>query len=97
MDGSLLESTTTSSSNREELENEKNDSYLKTKEGGGLNGSASESNSNEKLDSAKKRISSAKTPNRTRETTRAKRVRFFRNGDKFYTGCMVAVSNERYK
>lgn len=64
----------------------------------GLNGNANiENNSNEKLNTLKKRISSSKTPNRTRETTKAKRVRFFRNGDKFWTGYLVAVSNERYK
>lgn len=64
----------------------------------GLNGSANiENHSNEKLNTLKKRISSSKTPNRTRETTKAKRVRFFRNGDKFWTGYLVAVSNERYK
>lgn len=60
---------------------------------GGSNGSSS--NSNEKLNTLKKRISSAKTPNRT--TTKARRVRFFRNGDKFWTGYLVAVSQERYK
>jgi hypothetical protein len=64
----------------------------------GLNGSTNIGNlSNEKLNTLKKRISSSKTPNRTRETTKAKRVRFFRNGDKFWTGYLVAVSNERYK
>lgn len=57
-----------------------------------INGS---SNSNEKLNTLKKRISSGKTPNRT--TTKARRVRFFRNGDKFWTGYLVAVSQERYK
>lgn len=51
--------------------------------------------SNEKLNTLKKRISSAKTSNRT--TTKARRVRFFRNGDKFWTGYLVAVSQERYK
>lgn len=52
--------------------------------------------SNEKLNTLKKqRISSGKTPNRT--TTKARRVRFFRNGDKFWTGYLVAVSQERYK
>lgn len=64
----------------------------------GLNGNAIINNlSSEKLNTLKKRISSCKTPNRTRETTKAKRVRFFRNGDKFWTGYLVAVSNERYK
>lgn len=60
-----------------------------------INGSNGSSNSNEKLNTLKKRISSAKTPNRT--TTKARRVRFFRNGDKFWTGYLVAVSQERYK
>ncbi len=54
------------------------------------------SNSNEKLNTLKKqRISSGKTSNKT--TTKARRVRFFRNGDKFWTGYLVAVSQERYK
>jgi doublecortin-like kinase 1/2 len=57
--------------------------------------SSSKDNSNEKLNTLKKRVSSAKTPNRT--TTKARRVRFFRNGDKFWTGYLVAVSQERYK
>lgn len=56
----------------------------------------SSNSSNEKLNTLKKqRISSGKTPNRT--TTKARRVRFFRNGDKFWTGYLVAVSQERYK
>lgn len=54
-------------------------------------------NGAEKSNTLKKRVSSSKTPNRTREMTKAKRVRFFRNGDKFWTGILVAVSNERYK
>ena len=62
-----------------------------------LNGSSNGVNnlSNEKLNTLKKRISSSKTTNRT--TTKALRVRFFRNGDKFWTGYLVAVSQERYK
>lgn len=40
----------------------------------------------------KKRVSSSRTP-----TRKAKRVRFFRNGDKFYGGVMIPVSNERYR
>lgn len=56
----------------------------------------SSNSSNEKLNTLKKqRISSGKTPNRT--TIKARRVRFFRNGDKFWTGYLVAVSQERYK
>lgn len=30
-------------------------------------------------------------------TKKAKRVRFFRNGDKFYSGLVIPVSNERYR
>lgn len=40
----------------------------------------------------KKRVSSSRTP-----TRKAKRVRFFRNGDKFYGGVVIPVSNERYR
>lgn len=31
------------------------------------------------------------------QTKKAKRVRFFRNGDKFYPGLVIPVSNERYR
>ena len=34
---------------------------------------------------------------RTPATKKAKRVRFFRNGDKFYTGVVMAVTQERYR
>ncbi|XP_057326319.1 probable serine/threonine-protein kinase pXi [Microplitis mediator] len=34
---------------------------------------------------------------RTPTTKKAKRVRFFRNGDKFYTGIVMAVTPERYR
>ncbi|CAG5097283.1 Similar to GG21441: Serine/threonine-protein kinase GG21441 (Drosophila erecta) [Cotesia congregata] len=34
---------------------------------------------------------------RTPATKKAKRVRFFRNGDKFYTGIVMAVTPERYR
>ncbi|XP_024942754.1 serine/threonine-protein kinase DCLK1 isoform X2 [Cephus cinctus] len=34
---------------------------------------------------------------RTPPTRKAKRVRFFRNGDKFYTGVVMAVTPERYR
>lgn len=34
---------------------------------------------------------------RTPPTKKAKRVRFFRNGDKFYTGVVMAVTSERYR
>lgn len=40
----------------------------------------------------KKRISSSRTP-----TRKAKRIRFFRNGDKFYAGITIPVSYERYR
>lgn len=40
----------------------------------------------------KQRVSSSRTP-----TRKAKRVRFFRNGDKFYGGVVIPVSNERYR
>lgn len=39
-----------------------------------------------------KRISSSRTP-----TRKAKRVRFFRNGDRFYGGIVIPVSTERYR
>ncbi|KAK2581665.1 hypothetical protein KPH14_002163 [Odynerus spinipes] len=34
---------------------------------------------------------------RTSSTKKAKRIRFFRNGDKFYTGVVMAVTHERYR
>lgn len=34
---------------------------------------------------------------RTPPTKKAKRIRFFRNGDKFYTGVVMAVTPERYR
>lgn len=45
-----------------------------------------------KIASIKKRISSSRTP-----TRKAKRVRFYRNGDRFYAGIVIPVSNERYR
>lgn len=90
-------SVQSSNSNHSELDKDISDLDISVKKNG-LNGSASNDNSSsEKLNTLKKRVSSSKTPNRTRETTKAKRVRFFRNGDKFWTGYLVAVSNERYK
>lgn len=53
------------------------------------NGSSTAINKNHSL---KKRVSSSRTP-----TRKAKRVRFFRNGDKFYGGVVIPVSNERYR
>ncbi|CRK90797.1 CLUMA_CG004487, isoform A [Clunio marinus] len=92
-----IQSSNSNHSTKSELEKDISDLDVSDKKNG-LNGSANINNhSNEKLNTLKKRISSGKTPNRTRETTKAKRVRFFRNGDKFWTGYLVAVSNERYK
>lgn len=45
-----------------------------------------------KSNTLKKRISSSRTP-----TRKAKRVRFFRNGDRFYGGIVIPVSAERYR
>ncbi|XP_011869310.1 PREDICTED: serine/threonine-protein kinase dst1 isoform X2 [Vollenhovia emeryi] len=44
-------------------------------------------------------VSSRHTLNvlRTPPTKKAKRVRFFRNGDKYYTGVVMAVTPERYR
>jgi doublecortin-like kinase 1/2 len=94
-----VQSSNSNHSAKSELEKDISDLDVSEKNGkNGLNGSENINNlSSEKLNTLKKRISSSKTPNRTRETTKAKRVRFFRNGDKFWTGYLVAVSNERYK
>lgn len=43
--------------------------------------------------SARHSLNSLRTP----PTKKAKRVRFFRNGDKFYTGIVIAVTPERYR
>lgn len=40
----------------------------------------------------KKRISSSRTP-----TRKAKRVRFFRNGQRFFGGIVIPLSTERYR
>ncbi|KAH8272160.1 hypothetical protein KR018_004494 [Drosophila ironensis] len=40
----------------------------------------------------KKRISSSRTP-----TRRAHRIKFYRNGDRFYPGIIIPVSSERYR
>ncbi|XP_058061646.1 serine/threonine-protein kinase GL21140 [Anopheles bellator] len=45
-----------------------------------------------KSSTLKKRISSSRTP-----AKKAKRIRFFRNGDKFYSGSTIPVSVERYR
>uniref|UniRef100_A0A182SNY6 non-specific serine/threonine protein kinase n=1 Tax=Anopheles maculatus TaxID=74869 RepID=A0A182SNY6_9DIPT len=47
---------------------------------------------NNKSNTLKKRISSSRTP-----AKKAKRIRFFRNGDKFYPGSTIPVSVERYR
>ncbi|XP_014603693.1 PREDICTED: serine/threonine-protein kinase GL21140 isoform X1 [Polistes canadensis] len=52
------------------------------------------SNSDERISDGNVRLSlNARTPS----TKKAKRVRFFRNGDKFYTGVVMAVTHERYR
>lgn len=50
------------------------------------------SGSNNRTNTIKKRISSSRT-----SAKKAKRVRFYRNGDKFYSGIVIPVSNERYR
>uniref|UniRef100_U5EQ26 non-specific serine/threonine protein kinase n=1 Tax=Corethrella appendiculata TaxID=1370023 RepID=U5EQ26_9DIPT len=50
------------------------------------------SSGHNKSNTLKKRISSSRTP-----AKKAKRIRFFRNGDKFYSGSTIPVSNERYR
>lgn len=60
--------------------------------GMGSSTSFGSSNNNVKTNTLKKRISSSRTP-----TRKAKRVRFFRNGDRFYAGIVIPVSNERYR
>lgn len=47
---------------------------------------------NLKNNTLKKRISSSRTP-----TRKAKRIKFYRNGDKFYSGITIPVSNEKYR
>lgn len=49
-------------------------------------------NKNLNTNTLKKRMSSSRTP-----TRKAKRVRFYRNGDRFYGGIVIPVSNERYR
>lgn len=50
------------------------------------------SGTHNKSSTLKKRISSSRTP-----AKKAKRVRFFRNGDRFYSGSTIPVSGERYR
>lgn len=47
---------------------------------------------NNKSNTLKKRISSSRTP-----TRKAKRIKFYRNGDRFYPGITIPVSNEKYR
>lgn len=61
-------------------------------ENGGTSSNGSVIIINNKSNTLKKRVSSSRTP-----TRKAKRVRFFRNGDKFYGGVVIPVSNERYR
>ncbi|KAH8400620.1 hypothetical protein KR222_008733, partial [Zaprionus bogoriensis] len=56
---------------------------------GSTNGSQSSSATVVQL---KKRISSSRTP-----TRKALRIKFYRNGDRFYPGITIPVSNERYR
>lgn len=41
---------------------------------------------------SKKRLSNNRTP-----TRKARRIKFYRNGDRFYPGITIPVSNERYR
>lgn len=47
---------------------------------------------NNKNNTLKKRISSSRTP-----TRKAKRIKFYKNGDRFYPGITIPVSNEKYR
>lgn len=95
---SISVTTETSMELEKDIISESDGSDKKNGLNGSSNGSENGHNSTEKLNTLKKRVSSSKTPNRTtREMTKAKRVRFFRNGDKFWSGILVAISNERYK
>lgn len=47
---------------------------------------------NKSIPCIKKRTSTIRT-----STSRARRIRFYRNGDKFYGGIVIPVSNERYR
>lgn len=73
-----------SSTNGEHVEGEE--------ENGGTSSNGSLIIINKNNHTQKKRVSSSRTP-----TRKAKRVRFFRNGDKFYGGVIIPVSNERYR
>jgi doublecortin-like kinase 1/2 len=90
-----VQSSNSNHSAKSELEKDINELDISNDKSGSGSPNGVDNLSNEKLNTLKKRISSSKTPNRT--TTKARRVRFFRNGDKFWTGYLVAVSQERYK
>lgn len=62
--------------------------------GGGGSGSTAGTTGNASSTSTgiKKRISSSRTP-----TRKARRIKFYRNGDRFYPGITIPVSNERYR
>lgn len=82
---STLSRSNSRTSSNSELEKELID--LEISGNGGGNGSI-----HNKSSTLKKRISSSRTP-----AKKAKRVRFFRNGDRFYTGSTIPVSGERYR
>lgn len=67
--------------------------------GGGDGVDLNSSNTIVSLDERILDITSRHTLNvlRTPSTKKAKRVRFFRNGDKYYTGVVMAVTPERYR
>lgn len=67
--------------------------------GGGSGGNLNSSSTIVSLDERILDMSSRHTLNvlRTPLTKKAKRVRFFRNGDKYYTGVVMAVTPERYR
>lgn len=95
MDVSNTQST--SRSNSRNSSNSEIEKELIELEISGNNNNISQNNHNtsengNKNNTLKKRISSGKTP-----TRKAKRIRFYRNGDKFYTGILIPVSVERYK
>lgn len=101
MDGNNHESNNVCHSNSSTSSNSELDQDLAELElnGSSTNGEHGDTSSNGSLiiinkgnNIQKKRVSSSRTP-----TRKAKRVRFFRNGDKFYGGVVIPVSNERYR
>lgn len=93
---STLSRSNSRTSSNSELEKEIGDLDISSSGGSGNNIAGSGGNvnnvGNNKNLQIKKRISSSRTP-----TRKARRVRFYRNGDRFYTGIVLAVSNERYR